>query len=122
MKHRIMEAILSNDNNLTKEEIDWAICNIPNEIDNTKSDFNHEATNVGDACGITEKIHKEIKKEYFAIKQRCGEKGSHMIEELEKTGSKLLLRSLITRSVMDIEEIFMKKTIEDLRELFNKLK
>lgn len=46
MKHRIMEAILSAENNLSQEEIVWAMHNIPN--DNTASTpsrkFDHEKT------------------------------------------------------------------------------
>jgi len=122
MKHRIMEAILSGDNNLTKEEIDWAISNIPNGVTPLNSDYNHELSDMGDACGITDEVHKAVKKEYIAIRDLAGEKGSHIIEALEKSGSKLLLRSLMIRGMMEIEQDSTKKMLDQLTKLLDKLK
>lgn len=104
-KQAIMEVLLSGDNTLTKDEISWAIANIPND-NNSKQGlaFNHDADDMFTACGVGEN-NSELGTEYAKLRVSTpGEKKSEFIEYLEANGSPALIRSLIIRGVYTVEE------------------
>ena len=128
-KQAIMEAILSGDNNLTKDQINWAISNIPND-DNSKPGlaYNHDADDMFSACGVGQN-NSELGSEYAQLRMDTpGDKKSEFIEYLEANGSAALIRSLIIRGVYSVEEKATEKKgevsseIEALLAIIKKLK
>lgn len=118
-KHAIMEAILSGDNNLSKEQISWAITNIPNDDDNSKPGlaFNHDADDMFTACGVGEN-NSQLASEYAQLRiDTPGDKKSEFIEYLETNGSPALIRSLVIRGVYSVEEKANEKKSEVSSEL-----
>ncbi len=114
-----MEAILSGDNNLTKDQINWAIANIPND-DNSKPGlgFNHDADDVFTACGLPSSEESSLGSEYARLRvDTPGDKKSEFIEYLEANASPQLIRSLIIRGVYTIEEKANDKKAEVSSEL-----
>jgi hypothetical protein len=104
-KQAIMEAILSGDNNLSKEQISWAIANIPND-DNSKKGlaFNHDKDDMFEACGVGIN-NGELADEYAKLRMSTpGDKKSEFIEHLEANGSLALIRSLVIRGVYSVEQ------------------
>jgi len=104
-KQAIMQVLLSGDNNLTKDEINWAIANIPND-DNSKQGlaFNHDADDMFTACGVS-MTNSTLGEEYAKLRMNCpGDKKSEFIEYLEANGSVALIRSLIIRGVYSVEQ------------------
>jgi len=117
-KNAIMEVLLSTDNNLTKEEISWAIANIPND-DNSKQGigFDHDADDLFSACGVPTS-NSALAEEYAKLRMNCpGDKKSEFIEYLENKGSIQLIRSLIIRGVYAVEEKANEKKDEVSSEL-----
>jgi predicted CopG family antitoxin len=103
MKHKIMEVLLSSDNNLTKAEIDWAIKNIPN-IDNNLSNFDHDNPKLMQACGITAETKDIILEEYKKIRKMPGTDSiSKLIENLVKSGSQSLLFYFFIKGIISVE-------------------
>ena len=99
-----MEVILSGDNNLTKEQINWAIANIPNETTKEGLAFNHDADDMFAACGVP-MSNGTLAEEYANLRINTpGDKKSEFIEHLEANGSPALIRSLIIRGVYAVEE------------------
>jgi len=99
-----MEVLLSTDNNLTKEQISWAIANIPNETTKEPLAFNHDADDMFTACGVS-MTNSTLGEEYAKLRMNCpGEKKSEFIEYLEANGSVALIRSLIIRGVYSVEQ------------------
>ena len=128
-KQAIMEAILSGDNNLSKEQISWAISNIPND-DNSKPGlaYNHDVDDMFSACGVGQN-NSELGSEYAQLRMDTpGDKKSEFIEYLEANGSAALIRSLIIRGVYSVEEKATEKKgevsseIEALLAIIKKLK
>jgi hypothetical protein len=117
-KQAIMQVLLSGDNNLTKEQISWAIANIPND-DNSKQGlpFNHDADDMFDACGVS-MTNSTLGEEYAKLRMNCpGDKKSQFIEHLEINGSPALIRSLLIRGMYTIEEKASEKTEELSKEM-----
>ena len=117
-KQAIMEVILSGDNNLTKEQINWAIANIPND-DNSKEPlaFNHNEDDMFSACGVS-MTNSTLGEEYAKLRIDCpGDKKSEFIEYLEANGSAALIRSLIIRGVYSVEQRAEEKKEEVSSEL-----
>lgn len=110
MKHKIMEVLLSGDNNLTNEEINWAINNIPNGTGEVHVPFDHSKEKIYDACGITPDDAKDLSTEYNTIKMSLakdcsdGISGSMMVERIIQRGSPKLIRGLIVRGILDFEK------------------
>jgi len=103
-KQAIMEVILSGDNNLTKEQINWAIANIPNETTKEGLAFDHDADDLFSACGVP-MSNGTLAEEYAKLRMDTpGDKKSEFIEYLETNGSTALIRSLIIRGVYAVEE------------------
>ena len=118
-KQAIMEAILSGDNNLTKDQINWAIANIPND-DNSKPGlgFNHDADDMFTACGLPSSEESSLGSEYARLRvDTPGDKKSEFIEYLEAKASPALIRSLLVRGVYTIEEKANEKKAEVSSEL-----
>lgn len=126
MKHRIMEAILSAENNLSQEEIAWAICNIPN--DNTASTpsrkFDHDKDSVYEACGFTIENSESLKVELNKLNEITeGCRKSQFIETVLTRGSEDLHSYLIVRGIMDlIKENDKDDPLDRLRDLLRKIK
>lgn len=110
MKQRIMEVLLSGDNNLTNEEINWAINNIPNGTGEVDIPFDHSKKKIYDACGITSDDAKDLAAEYNTIKKSLNDDnaegicGSMMVERIIQRGSPKLIRGLIVRGILDTEK------------------
>lgn len=116
-KNAIMEVLLSTDNNLTKEQISWAIANIPNETTKEGLAFNHDEDDMFSACGVSMNNSK-LGEEYAKLRMDCpGDKKSEFIEYLESKGSVALIRSLIIRGVHAVEERASEKKEEVSSEL-----
>lgn len=117
-KQAIMEAILSGDNNLSKEQISWAIANIPNDNESKPGlAFNHDADDMFSACGVGENNSK-LASEYAQLRiDTPGDKKSEFIEYLEANGSPALIRSLVIRGVYSVEEKANEKKSEVSSEL-----
>lgn len=129
-KQAIMEVLLSGDNTLTKDQISWAIANIPND-NNSKQGlaFNHDADDMFSACGLPSSEESSLGSEYANLRVSTpGEKKSEFIEYLEANGSPALIRSLIIRGVYTVEEKAEEKKgvvsseLEALLALIKKLK
>jgi len=104
-KQAIMEVLLSGDNNLTKDQINWAISNIPND-DNSKPGlaYNHDVDDMFGACGVGQN-NSQLGSEYAQLRMDTpGDKKSEFIEYLEANGSAALIRSLLIRGVYSVEE------------------
>jgi len=117
-KQAIMEVLLSGDNNLSKEEISWAIANIPND-DNSNQGlaFDHDKDDMFDACGV-QMNNSTLAEEYANLRINTpGDKKSQFIEHLEANGSAALIRSLVIRGVYSIEQKAEEKTSEVSSEL-----
>ena len=112
-----MEVLLSTDNNLTKDQISWAIANIPNETTKEGLAFDHDKDDMFDACGISINNSK-LAEEYVKLRMDCpGDKKSEFIEYLEANGSVALIRSLIIRGVYSVEQRAEEKQAEITPEL-----
>jgi len=126
MKHRIMEAIFSAENNLSQEEIAWSICNIPN--DNTASTpsrkFDHNKDSVFEACGFTNENSESLKAELHKLNDITeGSRKSQFIETVLTRGSEDLLNYLVVRGLMDlIKDNDKDDPLDRLRDLLRKIK
>jgi hypothetical protein len=126
MKHRIMEAILSAENNLSQEEIVWAMHNIPN--DNTASTpsrkFDHEKDSVFEACGFTNENSESLKAELNKLNEITeGSRKSQFIETVLTRGSEDLRSYLVVRGLMDlIKDNDKDDPLDRLRDLLRKIK
>ena len=127
-KQAIMEVLLSGDNTLTKDQISWAITNIPNETTKEGLAFDHSKDDLFDACGV-QMNNSTLGEEYAKLRIDCpGDKKSEFIEYLEANGSTALIRSLIIRGVYAVEEKASEKKdevnseLEALLALIKKLK
>jgi len=122
MKQRIMEVLFSSSNNLTKQELDWAIANIPNETINQPAVYDHDADVVYQACGLSDKCMDELHNEYVNIhKNNDFAKKSQLIEYVFQNGSPELIRSFAIRGIMDFEEAKHKDIIKKLKSILGKL-
>lgn len=130
MKHRIMEAILSAENNLSQEEIVWAMHNIPN--DNTASKpsckFDHDKDSVFEACGFTIENSESLKAELHKLNEITeGSRKSQFVETVLTHGSENLRSYLVVRGLMDLIKDNDKDDDKDdlldrLRDLLRKIK
>jgi hypothetical protein len=103
-KQAIMEVLLSGDNTLTKDQISWAIANIPNETTKEGLAFDHSADDMFTACGVGIN-NGELAEEYAKLRMNTpGDKKSEFIEYLEANGSPALIRSLVIRGVYSVEQ------------------
>jgi hypothetical protein len=103
-KQAIMEVLLSGDNTLTKDQISWAIANIPNETTKEGLAFDHSADDMFSACGV-QMNNGELAEEYANLRINTpGDKKSQFIEHLEANGSAALIRSLVIRGVYSVEQ------------------
>ena len=103
-KQAIMEVLLSGDNTLTKDQISWAIANIPNETTKEGLAFDHNADDMFAACGVSMN-NGELAEEYANLRINTpGDKKSQFIEHLEANGSAALIRSLVIRGVYSVEQ------------------
>jgi hypothetical protein len=110
--------LLSGDNTLTKDQISWAIANIPND-DNSKQGlaFDHSADDMFSACGV-QMNNGELAEEYANLRINTpGDKKSEFIEHLEANGSAALIRSLVIRGVYSVEQKAEEKQTEISSEL-----
>jgi len=127
-KQAIMEVLLSTDNNLTKEQLDWAISNIPNESAEVKSSvfyrqYDHSLDGMMEACGFNTDDCKRVGKEYFAIKKACnGDKKSELMEDVFTKSSLDLQAYLIMRGVIALEEAQEEDAPDDIKQLMDLLK
>jgi hypothetical protein len=116
-KQAIMQVLLSGDNNLTKDEISWAIANIPNETTKEGLSFDHDKEDMFDACGV-QMNNSTLAEEYANLRISCpGSKKSQFIEYLESNGSPALIRSLIIRGMYTVEQKAEEKQDEISTEL-----
>lgn len=125
MKAKIMEILLSADNSLTKEEIDWAIDNIPgNSVkSNTKNVYDHTQENIFTACGININSNNasSLFAEYDKLREEAGDKKSHIIETVIKNGSEDLIKSFVIRGILDYESE-KGKVFKDIKAILDKLR
>ena len=122
IKHRIMEALLTSENSLSKSDIDWAIANIPTETVTEPLPFDHSKSKVFDACGLPNSMCSDIMDEYRKIKNQDGiDKKSQIIEAVMNTGSAALIRSFVIRGIMEYEE-GKDSALEGLKKFLDKLK
>lgn len=124
MKQRIMEVLLSGDNDLTQEEINWAISNIPNSVDDPNV-YDHDKDSVFEACGIFKSDSETLINEYNLIKKTLKEDGrdhnvrhSEMVQMLLHCASPKLLRSFVVRGVADYETDKKKELLDGLMKKF----
>jgi hypothetical protein len=119
-KHRILETLFSTNNSLTREEIAWAVENIPAESNSFSASipFDHTQDTVYAACGINEEEMKECGNEYVKLKSDDFDKRSQFVEHVVAYGSPRLIRSLIIRGIQGVEE----KKMDDLKELLDLMK
>jgi len=116
-KQAIMEVLLSGDNTLTKDQISWAIANIPNETTKEGLAFDHSADDMFAACGVSMN-NGELAEEYANLRINTpGDKKSQFIEHLEANGSPALIRSLVIRGVYSVEQKAEEKQTEISSEL-----
>lgn len=118
-----MEVLLSTDNTLTQEEIQWAIANIPNESD-SPTVYDHDKDNIFEACGIYKTDSEELIREYNHIRNVLKEdrdgnvRHSEMVQMLLHCASPKLLRSFVVRGVADYESDGKKDMIMTLLKKF----
>jgi hypothetical protein len=120
-KHKIMEALLSPNNNLTKEDIAWASENIPNENLEEPIVYNHDEGSIMDACGFNKDMLKKTMEEYRQLRKADDfEKKSQVIEYLINNASNALTRYLIIRGIIDVESD-NEKMYDELKKFLDKL-
>lgn len=123
MKSKIMEVLMSADNNLSQDEINWAIQNIPNDSDNPDV-YDHDRDSIFEACGIFKEDSESLIGEYNTIKKivagdRDGNvRHSEMVQMLLHCASPKLLRSFVVRGVADYENDKKKDVLEALMKKF----
>lgn len=121
MKHRILEALLSSDNNLTNDEINWAIENLPDDAPPPVA-YDHARDNIFEACGIFQQDSEELRKEYYKIRESIGTSNSvrhsEIVQTLIQCGSPKLVRSFIVRGVADYESDKKQDLFNFLRKMF----
>lgn len=121
MKHQIMEVLLSGDNNLTKEQIQWAITNIPE--DGKSFTYDHTQEDVWAACGIDKEMNSRLIDEYRTIKNGVeGTKKSQLIEDFFTKASPDLQRSFLIRAICEFENEIQREMLEKLQKLIDKMK
>ena len=104
MKQKIMQVLFSADNELSADELQWAVNNIPNDAIAEEVPYNHEADELFAACGISKSDSAELLKEYHEIKRSLGDgRKSKVIEAVLKQGSPKLIRSFLIRGVAEYE-------------------
>lgn len=122
MKHKIMEAILRADNDLSQEEISWAIQNIPNEGRSGRQ-YDHSKDNVFEACGYSKEDSTKIREELVKIKEKIDGRHSQFFEEVINTGSVDLHNFLIIRGLVELikPDDDDDNPLDKLRKLLDKL-
>ena len=133
-KQAIMEALLSTDNNLTKDQLNWAIQNIPSEAGETVvsarliRNYDHNSDSMLEACGFDKDVCRTVGKEYFSIKAACnGDKKSELIQDVLEKSSLDLQAYLAIRGILsletseDFEESGSDADIDQLMRLLKKL-
>lgn len=127
-KQAIMEALLSTDNNLTKDQLDWAIKNIPNESGEAQSSvsyrqYNHDLDSMMEACGFTNEECKRVGKEYFGLKGSCkGDRKSELIQHVFTNSSLDLQAYLMMRGIISLEEAQESDGDDNIKQLMELLK
>lgn len=117
VKEKIIQALFNAQNDLTNEDIQWAIQNIPNEGTEPMV-FNHDESSLFAACGMDVETVAKSHAEYLRIRESTEEnKKSYIIEEMLKRASPQLMRSLLICGVVEYESRFKMKD-----EVFNQLK
>ena len=127
-KQAIMEVLLSTDNNLTKDQLNWAIQNIPNENGEVQTNgiyrqYNHDLDSMLEACGFNPDNCKKLSKEYFSIKGACkGDKKSELIQDVFEKSSVDLQAYLMMRGVISLEEAQESDGDDNIKQLMELLK
>ena len=122
MKQKIMEAILSAENNLSQEEISWAIRNIPNEVNNqtTGRTYDHTLDGVFEACGFTQDDNDRLKNEIKSLVDITpGSCKSQFIETVLNNASADLRDYLAIRGLLEI--VSGGDPLDKLRDMLKKL-
>ena len=122
MKQKIMEAILSAENNLSQEEISWAIRNIPNEVNNqtTGRTYDHTLDSVFEACGFTQEDNDRLKGEIKSLVNITpGSCKSQFIETVLNNASADLRDYLAIRGLLEI--VSGGDPLDKLRDMLKKL-
>jgi hypothetical protein len=120
MKQKIMQVLFSADNELTTDEIQWAVNNIPNTTTEDTVPYNHQDDDLFAACGINKSDSSELIKEYNTIKKQLPDATkSQVVEAVIKQGSEKLVRGFIIRGIADYESS-TKEMFDMLKQLFRK--
>ncbi len=120
-KQKIMEVLLSANNNLTKEDIAWAAQNLNSTNENQEVlGFDHDKNSVFEACGLDESMETEVMREYARLKKSDIDKKSQLIEKVVNEGSPKLIRSFLIRGIMEYEA-GKEKIFDDLKKFLDKL-
>lgn len=122
-KHKILETLFSSNNSLTRDDIAWAVENIPdNESSREPIPFDHDKQHVYEACGLTDDDLKEVANEYRKIKMsKDHDKKSNLVEDIVSTGSSKLIRSLLIKGVMQVESD-VTDSLKEVLDLIKKMK
>jgi len=121
MKQKIMQVLFSADNELTTDELEWAANNIPNVTVVDELPYDHSASELFAACGISKADSKELLKEYNDIKRSLGDgRKSRVIEAVLKQGSPKLIRSFMIRGIAEYESN-TDELMQSLKDFFKKL-
>ena len=116
-----MEAILSADNSLNQDEINWAIRNIPNEGASGRK-FDHTKDDILGACGFTDKDFELLAAEIRELKEKTeGTRNSNLIETILNYGSERVHTYLIIRGACEMAKKDDDDPMEKLRKLLDKL-
>lgn len=109
-KQRIMEVIFKAENGLSNEDISWAVKNIPEDdapgvVPGDLVVYNHDHSNIFDACGISDEVADRIQQEYKDLRLENSTKSckSMLIQSIMNKGSNDLIRSLVIRGVASVE-------------------
>ena len=97
-----MNALLSAENDLTNEEIIWAIHNLPDEGTNNYCKFDHSKDDIYEACGYFKKDIAKARDELKNILDSVNGRNSNYIEVILLKGSPLLLNFLIIRGLLSL--------------------
>lgn len=124
-KHKIMEVLLSGNNDLTQEEINWAIKNIPNEDEETKYiNYDHNHKNLVEAamvCTERESVeYKKLRSQFFKNPAEDITK-SKLVEFIELNASPILIRMLLIEGICNIEDKKASSALDELEKEINLL-
>lgn len=127
-KKKIMEALLSANNNLSKEEIMWAASHLPTTNENgdygmTSSilpNFKHEASDMFEALSITKEdaekaaeVMSHVTRDVMCKKEY---RFSHAVEDAIKNGMEVngFFALLVSKTIKDAVDEVQRKSLTDL--------